>query len=129
MYKTILLSLLLLTQHAIGVVVTIDFYWSDYQYGLSEGSIIQIVAYNRGESPNPRPIVGDIFEQSEDGAYNPYSVADQNSEIVYQSSLFYDGQAFYLFSQFELLDYNRIYVRFFPRQTLMKTNLQKVIGD
>lgn len=101
-----------------GMVVSISLFWSQSlsSYNLQEGSIIQVIGYDRTEAD--KPTVGNSFETIEVGgqsAYDPYSTPEGH-EILLETSASQAG----VYETFTLVgDYDRIYIRFYQ-----VTNLQ-----
>lgn len=106
-----LLILLYLALSSSAMVVTVSLTWTrDLSvYNLQEGSIMQVVAYNRNNASAPGSGASSNFDITPDASYDPYTTP-LNHNIVFQTSI-ENGR---VFDSFELLgNYDRLYIRMF----------------
>ena len=106
--------------NAYSSIVTIDLTWG-FDHRIQEGSIIQVVAYRTGAGSYPDSGAENNFIES--GELNGETVYNANSTVsgnnlLYSFSVSENSSGFFVFEQFEISYYNRIYLRIFESSDL-----------
>lgn len=115
MYKLFLL-IVTLAVNANAMIMTLNLSWG-FGRNIQEGSIVQVVAYRTGSGSAPTGGAVNNFEQDGEFLGLPYydaeSVVLQNHELIESFSVQENISGYFIFEQFEISYYNRIYLRIF----------------
>lgn len=106
MKKIWAILLCLISKGVFGYVVTVDLTWEE-GFVMQEGSIIQVIVYNKEDASKPQKPIDDNFAGN--GEYYYYDSLPENHVIIEELAL----EDYSIFRQYIIDDYNRIYIRFF----------------
>ena len=111
----------MLAVNANAMIMTLNLSWG-FGQNIQEGSVVQVVAYRTGSGSAQTGGAVNNFEQ--DGEflglpyYNSESVVPQNHELIESFSVQENISGYFIFEQFEISYYNRIYLRIFDSSDL-----------
>lgn len=116
------LSLFLLLQSARAYVVTVDLTWGfNSSNPMQAGSVVQLVAWDTSDADKPPNTALGNFDQLgvyQDEPTYDYRTAPDNHDIISEMIVQQNASGYFIFQQFVIEDYNRVYLRFFDEPSL-----------
>ena len=124
----LILSFFLLLQSALAYVVTVDLTWGfNASNPIQAGSIVQLIAWDTSNADKPPTTASGNFDQLgtyQDEPTYDYGSTPDNHEIIAEMTVQQNASGYFIFQQFVVADYNRIYLRYFSEPTLPDYEVQ-----